>query len=163
VGITAGRHKADVLAVYLFCDRQYKMARQLASLGLGKIAQREAQEVDLLWCRRKQKIALVALLLAGAIERPPSCRQRGRGNVMPGRQHFGTKATGRRQQVPKLEGLIAVDTRDRSFTRHVAVGEAVHHRLLEATLIVENVMRYADAARHHARIVDILAGAAGAL
>ena len=45
----------------------------------------------------------------------------------------------------------------------IAVGEAVDHRLAEAVLVVEHVMRNADALGDAARIVDVLAGAAGAL
>ena len=44
----------------------------------------------------------------------------------------------------------------------IALGEAVDHRLAEARLVVEHVMRNADRLRHAAGIVDVLAGAAGA-
>ena len=46
---------------------------------------------------------------------------------------------------------------------HVAFGEAVDHRFLEAALVVEHVMRNADALGDRAGVVDVLAGAAGAL
>ena len=45
----------------------------------------------------------------------------------------------------------------------IALGEAVDHRLAEARLVIEHVMGNADGLRHPAGIVDVLAGAAGAL
>ena len=45
----------------------------------------------------------------------------------------------------------------------VAVDEAVDHRLAEAALVVEDVMRDAERLGHAARVVDVLPGAARAL
>src|SRR5450432_2756206 len=66
VGVMAGRHKADVLAVVLVGDRQAELARQFAGLGLGALAERETQHVELLARGAEQEIALVALFLARA-------------------------------------------------------------------------------------------------
>ena len=43
----------------------------------------------------------------------------------------------------------------------VALGKAVDHRLLEAALVVEHVVWNANPLRDRARIIDILARAAG--
>ena len=67
--VITGRHEADVLAVVLIGNRQPELARQFARLGLAALAEREAQQVELLACGAEQEIALVALFLAGAIER----------------------------------------------------------------------------------------------
>ena len=91
VGIVPGRHEADVLAVRLVGDRQAEAARQLAGLRLGEVAERKAQQIDLLARGGEQKIALVALGLAGAEERAAAARQRPRGDVMAGRQHLGAE------------------------------------------------------------------------
>ena len=44
VGIVAGRHEADVLAVVLVGDGEAEAARQFARLGLAALAERKAQE-----------------------------------------------------------------------------------------------------------------------
>ena len=67
------------------------------------------------------------------------------------------------EQIAELDRLVAVDARHRRLARDIAFDEAVDHHVLEVALIVEHVMRNADAIGHRARIVDVLAGAAGAL
>src|SRR5437763_1091585 len=62
----------------------------------------------------------------------------------------------------KLDRLVAVDARHRRLTGDIALGEAIDHRLLEAGLVIEHVVRDADAFGHLAGIVDVLPGAAGA-
>src|SRR5262249_11430411 len=68
-----------------------------------------------------------------------------------------------REQVVELDRLVALDARHRRLARRVALGEAVDHRLLEAALVVEHVVRNADVGGDAARVVDVAAGAAGAL
>src|SRR5262249_51922884 len=82
LAVAARRTEADVLAVVLVGNRQAEPARQLAGLGLGLVAERETQEVELLARRGEQEIALVAFLLAGAIEAAAAGRQRARSDVM---------------------------------------------------------------------------------
>ena len=76
-GIAAGRHEADVLAVGLVGDAQTVAARERANLALGEIAERKAQQPQLLPGRREEKIALIARGVFGAIKRlraDPSAR-----------------------------------------------------------------------------------------
>ena len=42
LGVAAGRHEADVLAVVLVGDRERESARKLARLRLGPVAERKA-------------------------------------------------------------------------------------------------------------------------
>ena len=63
----------------------------------------------------------------------------------------------------ELDRHIAFDAGHRRLAGDVAFGEAVDHRFLEAALVVQHVMRNADALGDAARIIDVLPGAAGAL
>ena len=76
VSIATGRHKADVLAIVLVGDGKPEAARQVARFRLGPIAEREAQQVELLARGAEQEIALVAFALTGAVQPPPPVRQR---------------------------------------------------------------------------------------
>ena len=163
LGVAPGRHEADVLAVVLVGDRKIEAARQLARLGLGAVAERKAQRIELLARGGEQEIALVALGFAGAVERAAAAGQRPRGDVMAGRQHLGAELARGLEQIAELDRLVALDARHRRLAGHVALGEAVDHRLLEAALVVEHVMRNADPLGDRARVMDVLAGAAGAL
>ena len=82
---------------------------------------------------------------------------------MAGRQHVGAEFARGDQQVVELDRHVAVDAGHRRLAGDVAFGEAVDHRFLEAALVVEHVMRNADALGDAARVVDVLARAAGAL
>src|SRR5260221_8756718 len=163
LGVAARRHEADVLAVVLVGDREAEPARKLPRLGLGLVAKREAQRLELLARGGKEEIALIALLLARAIERAAAARERPRGDVMSGRQHLGAELARGREQIAELDRLVALDARHRRLARHIALGEAVDHHFLEAALVVEHVVGNADPLRHRAGVIDILAGAAGTL
>ena len=125
-----------------------KLPRELARLRLAQIAERKAQQVELRMRGAEQEVALVALLLLGAVERAAAARQRARGDVVAGRQHLGAQFARRAEQVLELDRHVAVDAGHRRLARHIALGEAVDHRLLEAALVVEHVMRNADPVGH---------------
>ena len=82
---------------------------------------------------------------------------------MPGRQNVGAQFARGAEQVVKLDRHVAGNARHRRLARDIAFGKAVDHRFLEAALIVENIMRNTNALGHAARVIDVLAGAAGAL
>ena len=111
----------------------------------------------------EQEIALVALGIAGAIERAAAARQADGSHVVPGRQHARAEIARGREQVLELDRLVAVDARHRRLARDIARGERIDHRLLEAALVVEHVVRNADPLGDRAGVVDVLPGAAGAL
>ena len=110
----------------------------------------------------EQEVALVALLFAGAVERA-SAGHGPRRNVMAGGEHLRAQFTRGAEQVLELDRHVAVDAGHRCLSRHVALGEAVDHRLLETAFVVEDVVRNADPVGHRACVVDVLAGAARAL
>src|SRR5476651_2481744 len=75
VGVMPGRHEADVLAVMLVGDGEAEFARQFAGLGLGALAERKAQHVELLARGAEQEIALVAFFLARTEQAAAARRQ----------------------------------------------------------------------------------------
>src|SRR5262249_30453606 len=107
LGVAARRHEADVLAVVLVGDREAVPARKLPRLGLGLVAEREAQHLELLARGGKEEIALIALLLARAIERAAAARERPRGDVMSGGQHLGAGPAPGREQIAEFDQLVA--------------------------------------------------------
>jgi hypothetical protein len=163
VGVAAGRHEADILAVLLVGDGKAKAPRQFARLRLGHVAERKAQIVELLARGREQEIALIAIGVGGADQRARSIAEAARGDIMSGRKCRGAELARGRQQIAKLDRTVALDARHRRLARGVAVGEIVDHRFPETALIVEHVMRNADPLGDVAGVVDVLPGAAGAL
>ena len=83
-------------------------------------------------------------------------------HVVAGRHRGGVELARRRKQVGELDRLVAGDAGDRRLAPRIALGERLDHRLAEARLVVEHVVRDAEPRRHLARVVDVLAGAAGA-
>ncbi len=84
-------------------------------------------------------------------------------NVVAGRQRLRAEIARRLEQVVELDLLIAGHARDRRLAGDVAVGKGMHDRVGEAALVVEHVMRNAELLRDPARVLNVLAGAAGAL
>src|ERR1700748_1981911 len=82
---------------------------------------------------------------------------------MTGRECPRAELARGRQQVAELDRAVALDAGHRRLARGVALGKAVDHRLPKTLLIVEHVMRNADPFGDIARVVNVLAGAAGAL
>jgi len=140
LGIAAVGDEADVLAVMLVGDGKAKRARRRPRLGLGQSAEREAQEVELLLGGGEQEVALVALRVDRPVEGAVGALPPGHDVVAGGKRGCAEMA-GRGEQVGEFDGLIAGDARYRCLAGDVAVGEALDHRLAEALLIVEHVMR----------------------
>ena len=82
---------------------------------------------------------------------------------MAGRQHGGAEFARGRQQIAEFDRLVALDARHRRLAGDVACREPVDDRFLEALLVVEYIVRNADARGHCAGIVDVAAGAARTL
>ena len=129
VGVAAGRHEADVLAVVLVGDLEAEAPRQFARLRLGHVAERKAQEIELLARGGEQEIALVAIGVGGADQRARSVDQPARGDIMAGRQRLGAEFARGLEQVAKLDRAVALDARHRRLARGVAVGEMVDHAI----------------------------------
>src|SRR5689334_16391982 len=157
--IAPGRHKADVLAVGLVGDRQSKIARKPARRLLRAIAEGKAQEGKLLGRGRKQEIALIALLVGGAVKLP-SKSARLAPDIMAGRERRRPEPFGRLKEIAELDLLVAGDAGNRRLALKIAVGELTHHRLGEARLVIEYVMGNLKLFGHAARILDVLSGAA---
>src|SRR3984957_7456749 len=162
-GVMPGRHEANILAVLLVGDRQTEMPRQFARLRLGAVAERKAKQIELRPRRAEQKITLIALGLTRAIKRAAAARQRAGGHVMAGGQHLGAELARGLEQVAEFDRLIALHALHRRLAGHIARGETVDHRFLEAAFVIEHVMRNAEAGGYGTGIMDVAAGAAGAL
>src|SRR5207253_7686943 len=136
--------------------------RQFAGLRLEQPTQREAQEVEFGAARRKQEIALVAAPIAGPVQLG-SVRSDDAAHIMAGGEGRGAEIARCRQEIAKLDPLIAAYARDRRFAATIGDGEIVDHLPLEAALIVKNVVRNVETFGDAPRIGDVLAGAARTL
>ena len=82
---------------------------------------------------------------------------------MAGGKTIGTKVARGGQQIGELHRLIAAHTGDRGLAAHVAVGKILHHLVVEAAFVIENIMRDAKAAGDSTRIMNVCPGAASTL
>ncbi len=82
---------------------------------------------------------------------------------MAGRQHRRAQVARGMQQIVEFDRLIAFHAGHRRLAGNIALGKAVDHRFPEPGLVIEDVMRNADALGNGARVMDVAAGAAGAL
>ncbi len=89
VAVVAGRNEADILAVGLFGVDEPVLARELAHLGLGHLAEGKAQASELAAGGGEQEIALVPLGVGGPVERPAAAAVVARDDIMAGREEVG--------------------------------------------------------------------------
>ena len=73
-GIIAVGDEADVLAVGLGRDLEPELGGDPAHLVLGQVAQREAQEIELVARRAVEEIALVAARVGALVQLDPAVR-----------------------------------------------------------------------------------------
>ena len=130
---------------------------------LFQAAQREAQVVELGAGGGEQEIALVAGRVGRAVQLRAAWA-RVAADVVAGGQGRGAQVAGDLQQVAELHRLIAAHAGDRRLAAQIGVGEVLDHRLAEAALVVEHIVGDAHGVGgRRRRVVDVLAGAAGAL
>ena len=82
---------------------------------------------------------------------------------MAGRQDVGAKVARCLEEIGKFDVLVAGDAGDWRLARHIAACEGVDDLFAEAGFVIQHVMGNAKALGDPTGIVDILAGAAGAL
>ena len=138
-----------------------RASRRVSALSISPKGKRRRGE--LLGRGRVEEVALVALRVGGAVEGAAAVRLRPARHVVAGGQHVGPELAGGVEEVAELDGAVALDAGHRSLARQVALGEAVDHRLPETGLVIEDVVRDAERVGHPARVVNVLAGAAGSL
>src|SRR6516162_10544216 len=151
------RYKADVLAIRFVGDRQIKAARQGAGLVFGESSQREAQKFKLCAGRREQEITLVA----GGIGCPAelgSVRPDCPAHIMPCGECGSAEIACGPEQIAKLDPLIAPDARDRCLAAAIGLGEILDHFFAEPALVIEHIMRDAEAVGDAPGVADVLAG-----
>ena len=110
----------------------------------------------------EEEVGLVALAVDRTVE-PAAAIDELALHVVAGRQHIGAEVLGDCHQVDELHRLVAGDARHRRLALLIGVGEGLDHRVAEALLVVEDVVRDVQRGGDAAGIVDVLAGAAGAL
>lgn len=84
-------------------------------------------------------------------------------HIMPGGKTIGTKIARGGQKVGELHRLVTANTGNRGLAAHIAVGEILHHLVMEAAFVIEDIVRDAKPSSDRARIVDIGTGTAGPL
>ena len=81
---------------------------------------------------------------------------------MAGRQNVGAEIARGIEEVGELDVLVAGDAGHGRLAGRIALGEGIDHLLAELALVIEHIMRNAEARRDLAGVVDVLACAARA-
>ena len=130
-----------------------------ANLALGQVAEREAQEIELLAGRAVEEIALVARRVGALVQldRPPFDDA---PHIMAGRQAIGAELAREGDQVGELHALVAQRAGHGRPPARIFVGEAVDHAVAEAAFVIEHIMGDAEPVGDGLGVVNVLAGAA---
>jgi glycerate-2-kinase len=132
-----------------------------ANRRLRHSAERETQIVDLRLRGGEEEVALVTFRVDRTVER--AMRPIGpAADVVAGGECVSAEFLRRRKQVGELDSLVAGYAGDRRLAGHVARREGIDHRLAEALLVVEHIMRNAERLGNAPCIGNVLPGAARA-
>ena len=82
---------------------------------------------------------------------------------MAGREQVGAEILRRLEQIDELHVLIAGDAGDRRLAGDIGARERLDHLFAEPRLVIEDVMGNPEPRGDVARVMDVLARAAGAL
>ena len=155
--------KANLLAFGLVGHRELLAARQRAHLLLGQLAQRKLGARQLLLGQAEKKVGLV---FAGVAREPqlvaPGLLVATHAAVVAGGQPFSADLLRGRQQVVKLDVVVAQRAGDGRLAGQVALDEGPHHVGLKALLEVDHVEREAEEVGHAAGVVGVVERAAAA-
>ena len=95
--------------------------------GLGHVAEREAQIIELVARRREQEIALVARRIGRAVQLGAMSAGHA-AHIMAGGEAIGAEVAREAQQIGELHPLVAADAGDRRAPPRIFVGEARRSR-----------------------------------
>ena len=127
----------------------------------GQVAERKAQEVELLGGRAIQEVALVAAGIGALVKLGPATADDPTHIVTRG-EAIRAQLAREGDQVGELHALIAQRARHRRAPARIFIDEPVDHPCPEAAFVVEHVMGDAEAFGDHLGIVDVLPCAARA-
>ena len=160
--VTAG-DEADLLGVGLFGQGQAMLAGHFAHFGLGEAAEREQSSRELLLGEAEEEVGLVLGSIRGALEDPALADgvELVDGVVAGGDAACADGAGGLEQRV-ELEVVVAERAGDGRAAVEILVDEGADDILLEALLLVDDVVGNAEVLGDAAGVIDIIQGAAAA-
>ena len=122
-------------------------------------AQGKAEIIQLVLRGRKQKIALVACRVGGAVQFG-SLWPFDAADIMAGTKAICTQFPREAEKIGEFHAHIASHARNRRPARHIFIGEMVDHRFAKAAFMVKNIMRNAKLIGDGACVAYVLSGAA---
>src|SRR5271168_2676233 len=139
------------------------IARDLTDFGLGQMTQREERMGELLLGEAEEEPCLVLGAVGGALENPASTR----GvvlvaGVMAGGDAIRSDLLGGAQKLVELEVVVAERAGNRRAARKIVVDEGANDILLEALLLVDDVIRDVEGLGYTAGVIHIIQAAAAA-
>ena len=151
--------EAEVLRVGLARDRQVVLARERANLGLGQLAEREAQPLQRRAAQRGQHVGLVLGVVGGGAQQAVGRAAR----VVAGGQRGGAEAVGEVDHRVEADVAVAAHARVRRQARGVLGQPRLDDAGAEAVAQVEREVREAHAVGDRARRAHGAGRAAGGL
>ena len=161
--VVAAGDEADLLRIGLVGEGQLAFAGDFANGRLVQVAQREEGVGELLLGEAEEEPGLVLGAVGGALEDPAAAR----GvvlvaGVVAGGDALGADLAGGAQKLVELEVVVAERAGNRRAPGEVVVDEGPNDIVLEALLLVDDVVRNVERLGDTARVVDIVQRAAAA-
>ena len=161
--VIAAGNEADFLRVGLFGEGETTVAGDVADLGLGEMAERKKRTRELWLGEAEEEVGLVLCSISRPLQDPPPAA----GvvfidGVVAGGDTAGADAAGGLNEGIELEVVVAERAGDGRAAMEILVDEGADDVLLEAGLLVDDVVGDAEVLGYAAGVVDIIEGAAAA-
>ena len=131
-------------------------SRRAGGLRSWQIAQRKAQEIELLARRAVEEIALVAARVGALVQLGPALADNP-PHIMAGGEAVGAKLARESDQVGELDALVAQGARHRGAPGAYSSAKRSITPVAEAAFIIEHIMGDAEPVGDLLGIVDVLA------
>src|SRR4051812_12195197 len=159
--IIAIGNEADVLAVGLCGDLELQLGSDPPDLVLRQLAERKAQEFELLARRSIEEIALVAARVGALLQLDPVAIEHS-PHIMAGGEAVGPELPREGDEIDELHALVPAGAWYRRPPTRIFLHEPADHALAEPALVIEHVMSDAEPVGDGLGVIDVLPRAARA-
>src|ERR1700734_362686 len=162
--VVASGDEADLLRIWLCCESQPVITRQITDLRLGHFSERKKRAAELILGQTEQKISLILRGICRTLEQPAAALLiELNSRVVTSGERVRADLLSDNQQLVELQMVVAQAARDGRAPGQIFLDEGLHDVALEPVFVIDYVIWDAQSFSNAAGVVDIVERTATAL